>query len=64
MAFMNCKKLTKVTVLATTPPAVQANTFNGINADAVLYVPKGKKADYEALPNWKSKFKEIKELEQ
>ena len=63
MAFMNCKNLAKVTVLATTPPAVQANTFNGINADAVLYVPKGKKADYEALPNWKSKFKEIKELE-
>ena len=57
MAFMNCKNLAKVTVLATTPPAVQANTFNGINADAVLYVPKG-------LPNWKSKFKEIKELEQ
>ena len=63
MAFMNCKNLAKVTVLATTPPAVQANTFNGINADAVLYVPKGKKADYEELPNWKSKFKEIKELE-
>ena len=61
-AFANCKGLTKVTVLATTPPAVQANTFNGINANAVLYVPKGKKADYEALPNWKSKFKEIKEL--
>ena len=63
MAFMNCKKLTKVTVLATTPPAVQTNTFNGINANAVLYVPKGKKADYEAQANWKSKFKEIKELE-
>lgn len=63
MAFMNCKKLTKVTVLATTPPTVQANTFNGINANAVLYVPKGKKADYEAQANWKSKFKEIKELE-
>ena len=62
MAFMNCKNLAKVTVLATTPPAVQANTFNGINADAVLYVPKGKKADYEAQVNWKSKFKEIKEL--
>ena len=61
-AFANCKKLTKVTVLATTPPAVQANTFNGINADAVLYVPKGKKADYEAQANWKSKFKEIREL--
>jgi putative cell surface protein len=61
MAFMNCKGLTKVTVKATTPPTIQANTFNGINA--VLYVPKGKKADYEALPNWKSKFKEIKELE-
>ena len=62
MAFMNCKNLAKVTVLATTPPAVQANTFNGINANAVLYVPKGKKADYEAQANWKSKFKEIKEL--
>ena len=61
-AFANCKGLTKVTVLATTPPAVQANTFNGINADAVLYVPKGKKADYEAQANWKSKFKEIREL--
>ena len=61
-AFTNCKGLTKVTVKATTPPAVQANTFNGINANAVLYVPKGKKSDYEALPNWKSKFKEIREL--
>ena len=63
-AFANCKGLTKVIVKATTPPTIQANTFNGINANAVLYVPKGKKADYEALPNWKSKFKEIKELEQ
>lgn len=64
MAFMNCKKLTKVTVLATTPPAVQANTFNGINANAVLYVPKGAKTAYEAEAKWNSKFKEIKELEQ
>ena len=63
MAFMNCKKLTKVTVLATTPPAVQANTFNGINANAILYVPKGTKTAYEAQANWKNKFKEIKELE-
>ncbi|MFC2682352.1 MAG: leucine-rich repeat domain-containing protein [Capnocytophaga leadbetteri] len=61
-AFANCKGLTKVTVKATTPPTVQANTFNGINANAVLYVPKGKKADYEAQANWKSKFKEIREL--
>lgn len=64
MAFMNCKKLTKVTVLATTPPTVQANTFNGINANAVLYVPKGAKTAYEAEAKWNSKFKEIKELEQ
>ena len=64
MAFMNCKKLTKVTVLATTPPTVQANTFNGINANAILYVPKGAKTAYEAQSNWNSKFKEIKELEQ
>lgn len=64
MAFMNCKNLAKVTVLATTPPTVQANTFNGINANAILYVPKGTKTAYEAQANWKNKFKEIKELEQ
>ena len=64
MAFMNCKGLTKVTVKATTPPTVQANTFNGINANAILYVPKGAKTAYEAQVNWKNKFKEIKELEQ
>ena len=63
-AFMNCKGLTKVTVKATTPPTVQANTFNGINANAVLYVPKGAKTAYEAEAKWNSKFKEIKELEQ
>jgi putative cell surface protein len=63
MAFMNCKGLTKVTVKATTPPTVQANTFNGINANAILYVPKGTKTAYEAQANWKNKFKEIKELE-
>ena len=64
MAFMNCKGLTKVIVKATTPPTVQANTFNGINANAVLYVPKGAKTAYEAEAKWNSKFKEIKELEQ
>lgn len=63
MAFMNCKNLAKVTVLATTPPTVQANTFNGINANAILYVPKGTKTAYEAQTNWKNAFKEIKELE-
>lgn len=63
MAFMNCKKLTKVTVLATTPPAIEANTFRNIDTNAVLYVPKGKKAAYEAQTNWKNAFKEIKELE-
>ena len=62
MAFMNCKKLTKVTVLATTPPAIEANTFRNIDINAVLYVPKGKKAAYEAQTNWKNAFKEIREL--
>ena len=59
---MNCKKLTKVTVLATTPPAIEANTFRNIDTNAVLYVPKGKKAAYEAQTNWKNAFKEIREL--
>jgi len=63
MAFMNCKGLTKVTVKATTPPTIEANTFKNIDAKAVLYVPKGKKAAYEAQTNWKNAFKEIKELD-
>lgn len=63
MAFANCKNLAKVTVLATTPPAIEANTFRNIDTNAVLYVPKGKKAAYEAQTNWKNAFKEIKELE-
>ena len=62
MAFMNCKSLTKLTCLKTTPPTAEANTFNGIKEKATLYVPKGAKAAYEAAANWKDKFKEIKEL--
>ena len=62
MAFMNCKSLTKLTCLKTTPPTAEPNTFNGIKEKATLYVPKGAKAAYEAAANWKDKFKEIKEL--
>ena len=50
-AFYNCP-LTKVYCRATTPPAIDhENTFSNA-ADATLYVPVGKKADYEAAPYW------------
>ena len=61
---MGCDKLVKVTVKSITPPNIKANTFDNINANAILYVPKGAKTAYEAQVNWKNKFKEIKELEQ
>ena len=63
-SFMGCDKLVKVTVKSITPPNIKANTFDNINANAVLYVPKGAKTAYESQANWKNKFKEIKELEQ
>ena len=63
-SFMGCDKLVKVTVKSITPPNIKANTFDNINANAILYVPKGAKTAYEAQVNWKNKFKEIKELEQ
>jgi len=62
MAFMNCKKLEKITIKATVPPTVLVNAFKGISTNAILYVPKGAKSSYEGHVEWKE-FKEIKEID-
>ena len=54
-AFAFCKALQQVTVAWDTPLAVPDKTFWGVNtANVPLKVPKGKEAEYQAAPVWKS----------
>lgn len=54
--------LTKVTVLATTPPTIEDNTFKGDTYDnANLIVPKGCESVYESATNW-SYFRYVYEV--
>lgn len=54
-AFAFCKALQQVTVAWDTPLAVPDKTFWGVNtANVPLKVPKGREAEYQAAPVWKS----------
>lgn len=54
-AFAFCNALQQVTVAWDTPLAVPDKTFWGVNtANVPLKVPKGKEAEYQAAPVWKS----------
>jgi hypothetical protein len=60
-AFCECSDLTSVKVDWETPISISSNVFSFSNrANAVLYVPSGSKAAYEAANYWKE-FKEIVE---
>lgn len=59
--FYDVPYLATLNVLATTPPELDANAFNGNGkANCTLYVPKGTVAAYKAAPNWNG-FKDYKE---
>ena len=60
-AFQSCSNLTSVTVEMEMPLPISSNTFSN-RANAILYVPHGCKAAYEAANYWKE-FKEIVEME-
>lgn len=60
-AFYSCKALVKVISEIQKPFNINKNVFSSINKDAVLYVPEGTKALYEAAEGWKE-FKTIKEM--
>ena len=49
--FYECRNLTVITCLATTPPTIYYATFSNYNAD--LYVPAGCKSVYETTEYWK-----------
>lgn len=61
-AFDYCNNLHIVVSRASSPIAVTNTTFPACINDAVLYVPMGSKAVYEAADYWKE-FKEIVEME-
>ena len=58
-AFSICSKLTSVTVDISTPLTITSSVFSN-RANAILYVPAGSKALYEAADYW-NEFKEIVE---
>ena len=64
-AFNFCRQLVSLRIAATEPPKVFRNTFPSkvAGANRVLYVPKGSKAKYEAVANWKDKFSSIEETD-
>ena len=60
-AFVLCSSLTSVYSYMETPPSIDPDVFTN-RANAVLYVPRGSKAAYEAAEGWKE-FKEIVEID-
>lgn len=50
--FQNCSSLTTIILRATTPPAINAYTFQGIKTGGKIYVPKGSLATYQAVAGW------------
>ena len=51
-AFLYCSSLTEMTVLATTPPTVETNAFNGVSRDIPVYVPAESLAAYQEANVW------------
>ena len=51
-AFGQCQKVAKMTVNATTPPVVEAETFEDIDRSIPLYVPIGTALQYKAADYW------------
>lgn len=64
-AFNFCRQLVSLRIAAPEPPKVFRNTFPSkvAGTNRVLYVPKGSKAKYEAVANWKDKFTSIEETD-
>ena len=52
-AFHNCSALTQMTVLATVPPTVVINAFDGVSREIPVYVPAEALEDYQVASVWK-----------
>ena len=51
-AFGNCRALTQMTVLATEPPALRFNTFDGVSRSIPVYVPDESLDFYKSTGVW------------
>ena len=51
-AFLNAATCDEIIVRATTPPALQNNSFASLNASCIFKVPAASVAAYQAAPNW------------
>jgi hypothetical protein len=51
-AFIYCSSLSEVHTLATTPPALGTNAFNGLPSDFIIYVPVWYGDTYKAAEGW------------
>ena len=61
-AFVDCGSLSVVTSLIADPFEITEEVFdNSVYTSATLYVPKGTKAKYEAIPAW-NMFQKIEEI--
>ena len=60
-AFNGCSKLNTVRSLMESPCSINDKVFKEISPDAILYVPKGRVATYQASDYWKT-FADIKEI--
>ena len=55
-----CDRLSQLDILATTPPVIYANTFDGVKRTIPVNVPKGCGEAYRNAPYW-SEFTNINE---
>ena len=62
VAFLDCSSLSVITSLITDPFEIDEYVFdNSVYTSATLFVPKGTKAKYEAIPAW-NMFQKIEEI--
>ena len=52
--FYNCYGMREYHFLSTSPPALGATVFSGIQSDTVIYVPQGCLSAYQSAANWSS----------
>ena len=61
-AFTDCSSLREVISEIINPYSIDDSVFSRIASDALLYVPAGTKAKYQAYSGWTKNFKEIIEV--
>lgn len=59
-AFQDCSRLTSFTCLATNPPSLGSNVFNGMNG--TIFVPAVSVEAYKAADGWKDHASQIQAI--